>query len=168
MARDDYDDHVAAEALGGTSRSALTADVRHNALFGCGITHPGHIKDCWQCNNDLKPLPNGKIRVQVIQDTVAGTWRIEVDNPPTKEAERILGNTLPAVLELFLQKNKDYGDSDDMRSLGPRAEFVRIWNKVAKLKRSLWDGETLDYEDSTEIMRDMIGHLLLALSRSGS
>jgi len=117
--------------------------------------------------HDPKPLPEGEIRVQSIVDTVAGNViRIEVDNPPTQEARDILTNILPGVLEDWLHKNKDYGDSDELKCLGAKAEFVRLWNKMMKLKTGLWEGRELSGEQVPEIMSDMIAHLLLALSRS--
>jgi hypothetical protein len=84
---------------------------------------------------------------------------------PTEEARNILVNILPSVLEAWLKKNADYGDSDDLKSLGARAEFVRLWNKMMKLKASLWEGRELSGEQPPEIMGDMVAHLLLALSR---
>lgn len=89
----------------------------------------------------------------------------EIHNVPTQEAGEILEHILPNVLELFLKKNKDYGDStygDNAMRLGPRAQFVDIWRKVKKLKRAIWDGEDLTGEQPDEIFSDFIGHCLLA------
>lgn len=113
---------------------------------------------------DLEPLPIGQLRVQSWQDSNA--YFIEVDNPPTQEAEFILLHVLPNVLQLFLEKNRDYSDGNigsDPIKLGPKAQFVDIWRKVKKLKRGLWDGETLVGEQPDEIIKDLIGHSLLAL-----
>lgn len=129
-------------------------------MCGGGPEAPHH-------NVEPKPLPVGEIRVQAIDDKVAGNViRIEIDNPPTQEARDILMTILPAVLEAWLKKNKDYGDSDELKSLGARAEFVRLWNKMMKLKASLWEGRELAGEQPDEIMGDMIAHLLLALNRA--
>jgi hypothetical protein len=128
-------------------------------MCGGGPEAPAH--------NEPKPLPEGQIRVQAIDDKVAGNViRIEIDNPPTQEARDILMTILPGVLEAWLLKNKDYGDSDELKSLGARAEFVRLWNKMMKLKASLWEGRELEGEQEAEIMGDMIAHLLLALNRA--
>lgn len=128
------------------------------------VTAPWHY-------TEPDPLPAGELRVQHVgeRDSTGRIVHVEItiDNPPTREAEHILMYVLPKVLGLFLQRNKDYGDSDDTRSLGAKAEFVRIWNKVGKLRRGLWDGEQLDGEQTDEIMMDLIGHLLLALARTG-
>jgi len=168
-------DHVLAAAKGGVNRVVSTHNMAYKAheyrgqsgLIGasclkCGQLAQHPIHDI--ANLEPKPWPAGKLRVQAIKD--ANMIRIEVTNPPTNEAERILMDTLPAVLAKFLEKNKDYGDGDEMRCLGAKAEFVRLWNKAAKLKRALWDGEPLAGEQSDEIMSDMIGHLLLALNRA--
>jgi hypothetical protein len=92
--------------------------------------------------------------------------RIEIENPPTDEARKILIDILPNVIDAWLQKNKDYGDSDELKSLGAKAEFVRLWNKMMKLKAGLWEGRELQGEQVPEIMGDMIAHLLLALNRA--
>lgn len=104
------------------------------------------------------PWPLGKLRVRSVMDSNAIT--IEVLNPPTKQAEHILLRVLPRVLELFLEKNKDYADWPD---LGVRGEFVELWRKVHKLKRALWDDQELVSEQWDEIIMDMVGHCLLAL-----
>jgi len=114
------------------------------------------------------PLPCGELRVRAwgepdnVHHTL-GLITIEVANPPTHQAERILLGVLPKVLELFLNKNKDYGDDFDEFKLGAKGQFVDIWRKVGKLKLALWDGKELAGEQVPEIMMDLIGHLLLAL-----
>lgn len=65
-------------------------------------------------------------------------------------------------LEMFEQKNKDYGDSA-ADVLGPAGQFADIWRKIAKLKRSLWDGESLVGEQPEEILMDLIGHCFLTI-----
>jgi hypothetical protein len=107
-----------------------------------------------------KPLPEGQIRVQSVDDVVAGCIRLEIDGAISEDARRIVLEVLPATLELFLRKNAEYGV--DEFSLGPKAEFVRIWNKVRKLKAGLWDSQELEFEQVSEILDDLIGHLLLA------
>lgn len=84
----------------------------------------------------------------------------EFMNLPTEQAVTIVWEVLPDMLERFLAKNKDYGD--DQVNLGPKAEFVRIANKFGKLKRALWDGVELEFEQVDEILDDFLGHILLA------
>lgn len=100
------------------------------------------------------------MRPAVYMEIVGKHVTLEFQNLPSIDAIQIVAKLLPDIMERFLRKNKDYGD--DILKLGPKAEFVRIWNKVRKLKKSLWDGETLDYEQDVEIIDDLIGHLLLA------
>jgi len=110
-----------------------------------------------------KPWPANKLRVRAINDH--GQIRIEVDNPPTEEAHQILMTVLPVALERFMRKNQDY-QGFGMAGLGPRAHFVGIWRKVGKLKRVLWDGETLATEQLSEVLDDLLGHILLAALES--
>lgn len=107
-----------------------------------------------------KPWPYNRLRVRAIDD--AGQIRIEIDNPPTDEGRAILMDVLPQALEMFLAKNKDY-QNFSLPDLGPRAHFVGIWRKVGKLKRGLWDGEALAGEQVSELLQDLLGHILLAL-----
>ena len=114
------------------------------------------------------PLPLHEIRVRAWgePDNInhsLGLITIEIANPPTVQSERILLCVLPKVLELFLNKNKDYGDDFDEFKLGAKGQFVDLWRKVGKLKKALWDGKPLVGEQVPEIMMDLIGHLLLAL-----
>lgn len=85
---------------------------------------------------------------------------LEFVNLPNEDAVEIVSKLLPDILERFLRKNAEYG-ADELK-LGPKAEFVRIWNKVRKLKQLLWDGKATDYEQTDEVIDDFIGHLLLA------
>jgi len=177
-------DHVLAATMGGVNRVAAPQNTTLQSIKSGDYSQPHRYAgpsgviggSCLLCGQtsatrihyfpieEPKPWPTGKLRVQAIKDD--NMIRIEVTNPPTNEAERILMTTLPAVLTKFLEKNKDYGDGDEMRCLGAKAEFVRLWNKAAKLKRAIWDGEPLSGEQPDEIMGDMIGHILLALNRA--
>ncbi len=68
---------------------------------------------------------------------------------------------LPEWLKQFETKNADYGD--DSGKLGVKGGFTDLWRKVLKLKRALWDGQTLHGEQAREITMDMIGHAFLLL-----
>ena len=65
-------------------------------------------------------------------------------------------------VELFEQKNKDYGD-DNANILGPKGQFADIWRKIGKLKRAMWDGQSLTGEQPEEILMDLIGHCFLTI-----
>lgn len=87
----------------------------------------------------------------------------------TVQAERIFKDILPSVLDSFVVKNADYGDTADF--LGAKGQFADINPKFWKLKKALWDGETLHGESLEQILADLIGHCLLTLyfldTRSG-
>lgn len=98
------------------------------------------------------------------------TWvRLHIGDIPNKVAREVITGVLPEVLNLWLQKCADYGgDAGDAFPdiLGAKGSFADIWRKVWKLKRSLWDGEQLKFEQPREIMMDLIGTLLLTLRKS--
>lgn len=71
-------------------------------------------------------------------------------------------NVIPAVVELWRQKNANY--KGQMVFLGPRGQFSDINRKFWKLKQAMWDGEDLSYEQRDEVLADMIGHCLNAMA----
>lgn len=150
------EDHLAAEVLGGVNRHG----GRGMGGDGGSATATPFIGPAASGNNDPKPWPANKLRVRAIDDH--GQIRLEIDNPPTEEAYQILMNVLPGVLSKFLTKNQDY-QNFGLAHLGAKAHFVGIWRKVGKLRRGLWDGEALAGEQVSEVMSDIIGHVLLAL-----
>jgi hypothetical protein len=88
---------------------------------------------------------------------------IDVDNGDTDQLKRIIQIEMPKWLELFSERNREYGSNK--RSLGPKGEFVEINRKVGKLEIALWDGhpERLTSEKVDEVLQDIIGHCFLAL-----
>jgi len=84
-------------------------------------------------------------------------YRIE-NIPNDEKIIEIVTSILPGVIELYLKKVKDYGGVSG--GLGPKAPFVDMWRKMIKLKRSLWEGEELKFEQPSEVLRDMIGTVL--------
>lgn len=52
---------------------------------------------------------------------------------------------LRAILE---KKNNDYGD-DNIGVLGERGLFVRIWDKVQRLKQLVWNSKELKVKDES-------------------
>jgi hypothetical protein len=73
---------------------------------------------------------------------------------------------MPEWLALFARKNRDYG-SGSAYELGVRGQYSDIHRKMIKLKRAMWDGEQLDFEDTEEIIKDLISHLFLTLHMFG-
>ena len=104
-------------------------------------------------------------RAEMNSDGTISLYTLEITNPPNSQSAKVLMEILPGVLELFLQKNRDYGDGtmDEALKLGPKAQFVDMWRKIKKLKRALWDGEKLENESAGEIVMDFIGHGFLVL-----
>jgi hypothetical protein len=84
--------------------------------------------------------------------------------PEIPDADYIVKYLVVEWQRQFLKKNADYGPDPD--SLGPKAIFVDIWRKARKLRRALWDGQPLTYEQPREIMMDMIGHLFLMVAQT--
>jgi hypothetical protein len=70
---------------------------------------------------------------------------------------------LPEVMSLFAKKNAEYGEN--AFELGVRGQFSDIWRKIGKLRTALWDQDysKLTSESVEEVIRDLIGHLLLTL-----
>lgn len=98
------------------------------------------------------------------------SWKI-IEAPeqeyPTLAARRIMEELVPDWRELFLAKNRHYGETADY--LGIKGQFADINRKFWPLKRALWDdvdsfgvGEPVE-----EIIKDLIGHLFLALDMLG-
>jgi hypothetical protein len=84
--------------------------------------------------------------------------RLEFEGLPNEQAVKVVLEVLPKVLELYLKKSGDYGGASG--GLGPKAPFVDIWRKVLKLKRALWEDEELQFEQTDEILSDLIGTCL--------
>ena len=81
--------------------------------------------------------------------------------PDSEQILEIIETILPQAVELYLKKAKDYGGVSG--GLGPKAPFVDMWRKMIKLKRSLWEGEELQFEQPSEVLRDLIGTILIIL-----
>lgn len=82
--------------------------------------------------------------------------------PQTASGHFIQEVLLPEFLERFFAKNADYGDQH-RAGLGVAAEYVGIHRKVEKLKKALWDGQTMNGEDAREMLFDLIGQCFIVL-----
>lgn len=87
---------------------------------------------------------------------------LNMEDGDSQELRNIATQLMPEFLHLFAQKNKDYGNN--AQELGLRGQFADIWRKIAKLKKSMWDGEELLFEGTDEVIMDLIGHLFLSLN----
>lgn len=102
-----------------------------------------------------------------IADNSMGTGiAIEREEGDSQELNVIATRIMPEWLELFARKNRDYG-SGSAYELGVRGQYSDIHRKMIKLKRAMWDGEELDFEDTDEIIKDLISHLFLTLHMFG-
>ena len=96
-------------------------------------------------------------------DSSNGTLRVDLDGSETQELRDIILVHIPEFLDLFVRKNKEYGEN--AQTLGPRGQFSDMYRKMIKLKTAMWDGEEekLTSEGVDEILMDLIGHCLLTL-----
>lgn len=122
----------------------------------------------YEATDDIVPLPMNQTRVtRKFEECRTGKTHpvaqllIEVNNVQTEQASRILVDQLPDWIDEFARKNADYGDTSN--HLGARGQYAELWRKVGKLKRVMWDGKDLNFEQADEILRDLIGHCFLAL-----
>lgn len=90
------------------------------------------------------------------------TLSVSAEVGDSQELVSIATRLMPEWLHLFARKNRDYGDN--AQELGLRGQFADIWRKIAKLKKSMWDGEELIFEGTEEVLMDLIGHLFLSLN----
>ncbi|QNR51998.1 hypothetical protein phiRKBJ001_56 [Streptomyces phage phiRKBJ001] len=93
---------------------------------------------------------------------------VEIAGQSGDSAELVVIATkiMPEWLTLFARKNADYG-SGSAYELGVQGQYSDIHRKMIKLKRAMWDGEQLDFEDTEEIIKDLISHLFLTLHMFG-
>lgn len=86
-----------------------------------------------------------------------------VSTPTTETAKRCLNHARLA-LDLFVERNKKYGESANR--LGMRGQYADINRKVVLLERWIWDGvEPEGSEGIVEVCEDLIGHLLLTIDQ---
>lgn len=83
----------------------------------------------------------------------------------TSPVDELLIKHLPHVVALFRCKARDYAGEGSFTAdvLGARGQFAEIWRKVGKLKRSMWDGRKMEFEQTDEILSDLFGHIMLAI-----
>lgn len=113
--------------------------------------------------------------------------RVIVDHPSNAKSVEYAG-ILGDAWELFERKSKDYTNSGGQvfEDSGLMGQFMKMRDKISKLKKPLWDAEILrlaeehlggshivgsareelglEFENAEEILMDLIGHSLLAIS----
>lgn len=88
------------------------------------------------------------------------TMKPTISEPLTLEE---LHAIVDPILELVVRKNTDYGGS--MFELGLKGIFVRITDKIARLRRLVWEGHAALVQDEriTDVFSDLIGYSVGAL-----
>jgi hypothetical protein len=85
--------------------------------------------------------------------------------PATPEASAILERVLPRLIERFLEKNRKYSRVDEGHDLGLKGIVPDLNRKTGVIISRIWHGDALVDEDTTEVMEDAVGHLLLMLGK---
>jgi hypothetical protein len=87
-------------------------------------------------------------------------------NPNSNHAdlERELALLMQQSFELFKRKNSSYG-TDNIAALGVKGIFVRLWDKVNRLKTLVWFGghNPLNDETISDTFQDISVYALIAL-----
>lgn len=146
-------DHILAQYSYTSQQDEIIAKAKFPSMYSITATVNSAIED------DAKPT----VWVERIGKDKA---TYEFQHIPNEQTLNIILTILPRVVELYLAKAKDYGGTSG--GLGPRAPFVDIWRKVIKLKRSLWEGEELQFEQPEELLFDLIGTSLNILCEMDS
>lgn len=66
--------------------------------------------------------------------------------------------------EIIIKKNNDYGD-DNIGALGVRGIFVRLWDKLSRLKELVWlnkEQKVLD-EKIEDTLKDLANYAIIML-----
>lgn len=107
-------------------------------------------------------------------DTHEGQWRgvtsvitaeqiAAVQHREITDVDYIVNMLLPELGKKMRADGEEYGFTNH-QVLGPRGQFADIWRKIGKLRRALWDGQTLKREQPREVLLDLIGHCLLTIT----
>lgn len=66
--------------------------------------------------------------------------------------------------DIFIRKNHDYGD-DNIATLASKGVFVRMWDKMSRLKRLLWEQNEAQVKDESvqDTLVDLACYAIIAL-----
>jgi hypothetical protein len=81
--------------------------------------------------------------------------------PEVRESWVEMENILVEARDEWRLKRQDYQDA--FEELGAKGQFSDIWRKIAKLKRAVWEGEQLKFEQPEQIAKEIIPHLLIMI-----
>lgn len=121
---------------------------------GADASAPNHTKSSLLREMGMNPGPKSSDLVISLADP--------------SPVDDLLIKHLPHMVALFRSKARDYSSDNSFTAdvLGARGQFAEIWRKVGKLKRSMWDGRTMEFEQTEEILEDLFGHIMLAIDYS--
>ncbi len=87
------------------------------------------------------------------------------DREVPKETRDLLAGLLPA-MQQFIAKQEDYrnGTGHIGDNFGAKGQYIKLYDKVAKLYGPLWEGKTMNFDDAHDLVRDIVGHLILLTS----
>lgn len=121
-----------------------------------------------EIDRDSRPPKLHDSRITDVQHIIVD----RMDAQMTGQAKRIFREVVPKALELFARKSKTYelAAGNLAEELGVKGQWGDIYRKVMKLKAPLWegkpvftDGQYAEFEDTREVLEDLLGHVLLAL-----
>ena len=84
-------------------------------------------------------------------------------NPDPITWEEALDTVLAELRALMVAKHNDYGPGN-IDALGERGVFVRVWDKVNRLKRLVWEGRDAFVRNETTLdtWRDLANYSIIA------
>jgi hypothetical protein len=82
----------------------------------------------------------------------------------TLNTESYFAIELVRLYDLAKRKNHDYG-SENIGALGPKGVFVRIWDKVSRLKTGLWESQDFEVEDEKllDTLEDLANYSIILI-----
>lgn len=77
-----------------------------------------------------------------------------------KEFDKIVSE----MRKTFIAKNKDYGD-DNIRLLGENGVYVRMWDKISRLKQLVWNNQKNAVKDESveDTYKDLANYAIIGL-----
>jgi len=76
--------------------------------------------------------------------------------------EEACRETAQEVVELIIQKHKDYGP-DNILVFQEQGLIVRLWDKIGRLKHLLWTNSDPNYDSVVDSFTDIAGYGIIGL-----
>jgi len=112
-------------------------------------------------NYIIQPNPEDWVEEIAMMDQFANEQNDDESPGESTTLDYIMDELIPEFDLQFRGKHRDYGDG--AATLGTAGQFADIYRKVTKLKRSLWEHQTLSGEQPREVLMDLIGHCFLTI-----